>query len=1201
MKMLRSLASCGWAAVNALAVSLVVCAGGESAAADDIAITHSKPPLDLRAMIAARMDVAEFEIQAINIPAGARGTVRIPFTLDQQPAELALRPHSVRATGFAVYTSDGSGRQVRVPTAPPRTYRGSLTGSSDSLVAATITGGTVTALIRHDEEFWVIEPVSQNIQPGEHNLHVVYRQTDVIAGNWTCGTADDPNIPRPNGDIPQSRGGGGVATSCIKVAELAIDADAEYFQLNNSSILDTTMDIETIMNAVNLIYGFQVGIEHLITDLIIHTQIAVDPFTSNAAGGLLTEFGDYRIANPYNNPFDVAHLFTGKEIQGSVIGVAWLGAICDTQRQYGLSQSQFTENFLNRVILTTHELGHNWNGRHCDFDADCGVMCSAVASCAGPGDVFGETSRTDIIAFRNGAPCLGDGSGSFAAAGTLLALDPEPNANFGAAVDIIGSTAIVGAFNDDEVGTNSGAAYIYEFDGNAWVQAPKILPNPKDHDAFDRFGIATAIDEDNDVVTAVIGADLDDGLFGSSGSAYIFRKSAEQWVQQQRLFKPMKAVGDSFGFDVDISGQYVIVGAPRDNIKGNDSGAAFIYKDDGLGFTHLRTLGAGLFGDINDQYGAAVAISSDPEHGSVAVVGAWMDDETGANAGAAYVYRLIPGKKKNDPNVWQFEQKLCPAAVGDQFGWSVAVTGNQIAVGAWKDDELGINAGKVYVYTYDPDSGQWPTPEEVTDPSLVAGDNFGSSVDIEDDVLVVGAYLDDIVDTDAGVVHMFRNLAAGWTSVGRFVPADLVASDQLGFKVALSGDLVIGGAWMHEDTDMGQGSSYIFLVAPDPSDCDGSGLPDQCEIESGILPDCNGNGIPDGCDISDMTSLDDDLNGIPDECDQDCNGNMITDSTEIGNGTAFDCNENGIPDACDLNPADPDGDGIVSADIDMNGVPDECSPDCNANGIPDSTDISGGGSFDCNANGIPDECDRMDFLAESAQLGPVGPADQQTFTLNAATTSPQWALGDVSITVTANADLRLASEYVSLLLDGNLIFELFRSGALDCPVDSGSSPDVETRFIPADDWNRAIRRDNEAILLFDPSGSVDPSACPGGSWLQATVTYASGDCNNNNMLDSCEVIAGTVLDCNANGIPDECELALFDCNGNGVPDDCDFAPADIDGNGAVDIFDLLDLLAAWGPCPGCPEDITDAIGVGPDGAVDVFDLLEMLAAWTACP
>ncbi len=100
--------------------------------------------------------------------------------------------------------------------------------------------------------------------------------------------------------------------------------------------------------------------------------------------------------------------------------------------------------------------------------------------------------------------------------------------------------------------------------------------------------------------------------------------------------------------------------------------------------------------------------------------------------------------------------------------------------------------------------------------------------------------------------------------------------------------------------------------------------------------DCNGNGVPDQCDIDDGTSSDCNVNEIPDDC-EDCNDNGLADECDLSAGASDDCNANGVPDECD---------GFR---------------DCNANGILDDCDITAGTSIDCNGNGAPDDCDLSGF------------------------------------------------------------------------------------------------------------------------------------------------------------------------------------------------------------------------------------------------
>jgi hypothetical protein len=133
-------------------------------------------------------------------------------------------------------------------------------------------------------------------------------------------------------------------------------------------------------------------------------------------------------------------------------------------------------------------------------------------------------------------------------------------------------------------------------------------------------------------------------------------------------------------------------------------------------------------------------------------------------------------------------------------------------------------------------------------------------------------------------------------------------------------------------------------------------------------PDCNGNGVPDALDIETGTSADCTGNGIPDECEPDCDRNGVADTCDLAAGTSLDCNRNGIPDRCDIAED-------TSEDCDLNGVPDECQPDCDGDAMPDSCAIASGKSEDCNGNAIPDECDVGWTKIGFDEPRPIGPGD----------------------------------------------------------------------------------------------------------------------------------------------------------------------------------------------------------------------------------
>lgn len=140
-----------------------------------------------------------------------------------------------------------------------------------------------------------------------------------------------------------------------------------------------------------------------------------------------------------------------------------------------------------------------------------------------------------------------------------------------------------------------------------------------------------------------------------------------------------------------------------------------------------------------------------------------------------------------------------------------------------------------------------------------------------------------------------------------------------------SGEIVRGSIMSYCHTTTGGGANLDMRFHAITTDA----MRGHLEASECLDIDCNGNGVADAVDIDSGSSLDSNLDGVPDDC-QDCNENGQLDGIDIANG--------------------------VSADIDADGMPDECQPDCNANGAPDQYDIGTGFSQDQWGDGVPDEC-----------------------------------------------------------------------------------------------------------------------------------------------------------------------------------------------------------------------------------------------------
>lgn len=387
---------------------------------------------------AQALAVGEFSLQSLEIPREDDGSLQFEVSLGGQIHSVWLTPHSVRSpTRFQVLAQleDGSYQPVDAP--PSQTWRGHLPGLAGSRVAATVADGSVEAVIRmgDDGPVWGIHP-ARTVQPGfDAADHLVYMADDLLSRGESCGGALDL------GGHASSSGGssGGESSSYAggpqKLCEVACDADVEFYNKNSGSVLATELDIESVINVVEIIYEADVDITYEITTIIVRTA-EPDPYTSTNSSSLLSQFRSHWNSQQQGIARDVAHLFTGKQIDGNVIGIAYLSVICSSNQGYGLSQSKFAGAMVSRAALTAHEMGHNWSAGHCDGQPDCRIMCSGLGGCTGVLTAFGPNSINSITNKKNSVGCLSNAPPP--AAPTLTSVQPATVSALGGGTVLLG-------------------------------------------------------------------------------------------------------------------------------------------------------------------------------------------------------------------------------------------------------------------------------------------------------------------------------------------------------------------------------------------------------------------------------------------------------------------------------------------------------------------------------------------------------------------------------------------------------------------------------------------------------------------------------------------------------------------------------------------------------------------------------------------
>ena len=390
-------------------------------------------------------------------------------------------------------------------------------------------------------------------------------------------------------------------------------------------------------------------------------------------------------------------------------------------------------------------------------------------------------------------------------AAKLSAPDGAAGDVFGFSVAVSGDTALVGAMGDDDNGDHSGSVYLFERDlggTNNWGQVKKIITS--DGAAGDTFGWSVALGGD----TALVGAYQDDDNGSNSGSAYILERDqggVDNWGEVKKLTASDGAVDDWFGYAVALYGDTALVGAYADDDDGGYSGSAYLFERDQGGTGNwgqvkkiIASDGAG-----GDKFGGSIVLSGD-----TALVGAVGDDDNGSNSGSVYLFERDLGGVDNWGEVKKLTAS--DGAAGDIFGNAVALSGDTALVGARLDDDNGADSGSAYLFERDlGGADNWGQVKKLTASAGAAGEFYGFAVALSGDTALVGAEW-DTDNGSVYVLERNQGGAGNWGEAVKLTASDGAEGDRFGWSVALHEDTALVGAGWNDDSGGDSGSAYIF-------------------------------------------------------------------------------------------------------------------------------------------------------------------------------------------------------------------------------------------------------------------------------------------------------------------------------------------------------------------------------------------------------
>jgi hypothetical protein len=519
-------------------------------------------------------------------------------------------------------------------------------------------------------------------------------------------------------------------------------------------------------------------------------------------------------------------------------------------------------------LVSSNPVGINSCLAICSAPFDKGSLVTLTASgvgfagwsgggCAGTGTCLVTMNQDSTVT----ATFQAVGLPPFAQQAYLKGANIAVGQEFGMSAALDGDTLAVGV-PFDLPGINNGAVYVFTRTGGIWSQEAYL----KASNVLDQFGRSVALTGDTLVVGATADASCATGINGDqannscgvAGAAYVFTRTGGIWSQEAYLKASNTGPNDQFGRSVALSGDTVVVGAVDEascaiGINGDQAnnacaaaGAAYVFRRIGGVWGQEAYLKASN-PQPDDWFGVTVALSND-----TVVVGAFLEDScaTGINgnqannscmnAGAAYVFTRIGG-------VWSQEAYLKASNTEghDQFGWSVALSGDTVVVGAKQEGSCatGINgnqannacaaAGAAYVFTRT--EGIWSQEAYLKASNTGPNDQFGWSVALSGDTVVVGAIGESSSSTgvngnqffnnapSSGAAYVFTRIGGIWSQQAYLKASNTGSGDQFGSNVALSGGTLVVGASREDSNATGvngdqadnsaldSGAAYVFV------------------------------------------------------------------------------------------------------------------------------------------------------------------------------------------------------------------------------------------------------------------------------------------------------------------------------------------------------------------------------------------------------
>ena len=373
----------------------------------------------------------------------------------------------------------------------------------------------------------------------------------------------------------------------------------------------------------------------------------------------------------------------------------------------------------------------------------------------------------------------------------ITASNGSADDEFGVSVAIDGDFAIVGA-EDFPSNDRDGIVYLFERDADG---------NWSEEAFFDRTGTGDGLGDEVEISGSTAAAIAPEGRY----TLMLERGAGGGWSEGPSVAPSGPVVTDDFGRSIGLSGDYLFVGAPRDDHAGSSTGAAYIFERSSGVWPATETVKlVASDASAGDQFGASVAVS-----GTYAVVGAPYRAEAGPRVpGAVYVFERDSSGTWNEVAILTTSEPVTDL----ELGRTVAIDGGTIAASSPNYSEVASFAGAVFVFERD-SSGSWRETQRIEPSDLSANDRFGASIDISGNTMVIGSQNGDTsAVTDSGTAYVYRRTAGGvWFEITELAAPNPEAGSDFGGAVSVSGTRgLVGADRASPNATSEMGEAYVF-------------------------------------------------------------------------------------------------------------------------------------------------------------------------------------------------------------------------------------------------------------------------------------------------------------------------------------------------------------------------------------------------------